>query len=193
MNSPYLTGLIGTLIPAERASRLTPMNGIRGVQKTSVKKEKIIRRGIVGAMAVFIYAFGTLMVQAIMKFADTENSEVAVDYPPTEGGTVTPVSSGSTTTGNNSNEVQNNKEDNNGFEISSKITHDQSPYKDLFYFEAKKVSDSPLAIDFTFSTRDSAKYYMKPYQHFYIKQSDVIYRPISTELVEVVGLDENHI
>ena len=200
---PILTGLIGTLIPAERASRLTPMNGIRGVQKMSVKKEKILRRGMVVAMAVFVTAFGTVMVQAIMKIADSEDSKVAVDYTPTEGGTATPISSGST--GNDSSEVESPKEDyvpfsksDYAFEISSRITSDdiEDDYpKEYFYFEAKKVSDNPLAIEFTFATReDTINYYMKPNIHFYIKQDDVLFRPKpnSVEILEVVGMTEDN-
>jgi len=160
----------------------------------SVKKEKLIRRGMVVAMAIFVTAFGTVMVQAIIKIAETGASQIAVDYTPTEG--ETPPSKSPVSTTSNSNEVQNNKENieiPSKMEISSEVPHEESPYKDYFYFVAEKISEDPFTIDFTFSTRDSYKYYMKPYQHFYIKQNDIIYRPISTELLEVVGLDENDI
>lgn len=196
---PILTGVIGTLIPAERASRLTPMNGIRGVQKTSVQKEMLIRRGMVIAMAIFITAFGTIMFQAIKKIAETEDSKVAVDYTPTEGETATPVSSGSAS--NNSTEVESPKADyvplsssDYDFEISSKITSDDAhpAYKNLFYFEATKVNESPLAIEYTFATRDQYVYYMRPNIHFYIKQNDEKYIPKSVEIVEVVGIDEDY-
>ena len=198
---PILTGLIGTLIPAERASRLTPMNGIRGVQKTSVKKEKLLRRGMVVAMAVFITAFGTVMVQAIMKIADTENSQVEESYTPTEGVTATPVSSKSAD--NSSTEVESSEADyvnpslsDYSFEISSRITSDDldGGYpRDYFYIEAKKVSDSPLAIEFTFENReDWMVYYMKPNIHFYIKQNDQLIRPKSVEILEVVGMNEEN-
>ena len=198
---PILTGLIGTLIPAERASRLTPMNGIRGVQKTNVKKEKILRRGMVVAMAIFITAFGTVMVQAIMKIANTEDSTIAVDYTPTEGVVATPISSNSTD--NSSTEVENPKPDyvppsssDFDFEISSKVTSDEAhkDQKKFFYFEAEKVSDNPLAIEFTFATRNSTPYYMKPNIHFYIKQDGVLNRPKpnSVEILEVVGMTEDN-
>ncbi len=199
---PILTGLIGTLIPAERASRLTPMSGIRGVQKTSVKKEKLIRRGLVVAMAVFITAFSTVMVQAIMRIADTEESKVAVDYTPTEGGTATPIPakpSDSTTTDNNLNEEE--KPDylslaksEYAFEFTSKITSEETRERDLFYYEAKKVGDNPLAIEYTFATKisehASERYNMRPKIHFYIKQNDERYSPDSVEILEVVGMDE---
>lgn len=196
---PIVTGVIGTLIPAERASRLTPMNGIRGVQKTSVKKEKLIRRSMVVAMAVFIMAFGTVMTQVIINIAETEDSKVAVDYTPTEGGTATPVSSGST--GNNSTEVESPKPDyvprsasDYDFEISSKVTSDEAhpDNKKFFYFEAEKVNESPLAIEYTFATRDHFDYYMIPNRHFFIKQNDERYFPKSVEIVEVVGKNDGN-
>ena len=199
---PILTGLVGTLIPAERASRLTPMNGIRGVQKTSVKKEKLIRRGMVVAMAVFVTAFGIVMVQVIIKIADTENSKVAVNYTPTEGGTTTPVSpkpSESPSIDDNTNEVDEKKPDylsmsksEFDFEFSSRITSNETPEYEFIYYEAKKVGDSPLAIEFTFETRDKISYSMKPKLHFYIKQKDKKYRPKSVEVLEVVGMSETH-
>jgi hypothetical protein len=196
---PILTGLIGTLIPAERASRLTPMNGIRGVQKTSVKKEKILRRGLVFSMAIFVTAFGTIMVQAIMKIADSEDSKITVDYTPTEGAAATPISSGSTTTDKNANEEETKPDylslskSEFTFEFSSKITSEETPEYEFLYYEAKKVSDSPLAIEYTFEPRDHIAYHMIPHLHFYIKQNDEKYRPKSVEILEVVGMKENHL
>ena len=196
---PILTGLIGTLIPAERASRLTPMNGIRGVQKTSAKKEKMIRRGLVVAMAVFITAFGTVMVQAIMKIADSENSKVAVDYKPTEGVAVTPIATGSTGSNPKEDEVEvspkkdyvNPDSSDYDFEISSRITSLDAGFDHLFYFEAKKTSDNPVTIEFTFETRDKMKYFMRPNMHFFIKQNDEKFFPILVDTLEVVGLEED--
>ena len=79
------------------------------------------------------------------------------------------------------------------FEFSSKITSEDTPEYEFLYYEAKKVSDSPLAIEYTFEPRDYIAYHMIPHLHFYIKQNDENYRPKSVEILEVVGMKENHL
>lgn len=190
---PVLMGIIGTLIPAERASRLTPMNSIRGVQKTNAKKEKLIQRGFIIATVIFFLAFGTVMIQAITKIATTTTHQTNADYSPTEGNAN--QSSLPSTNSNNIN-PDNNTE---SVEIPTQLVilaedaAENSPYSKYFYFVADIVNEEPLIIDFKFSTVDTMKYYMKPYDFFYVKQGEETYYPVNTELTKVTGLDEKHI
>ena len=78
------------------------------------------------------------------------------------------------------------------FEFSSKITSEETREKEFMYYAAKKVSDNPLAIEFTFAPREKySSFYMKPKLHFYIKQNDEKYKPKSVEILEVVGMSED--
>ena len=64
----------------------------------------------------------------------------------------------------------------------------------MFYYEAKKVSDNPLAIEYTFATKISEHslemYNMRPKVHFYIKQNNERFSLVSVEILEVVGIDK---
>lgn len=192
---PVVTGIVGVLIPAERASRLTPMNSMRGVQKMSAKKEKQLRSAIVVVTALFVIGFGVVMTQAVRNIAQAERQQTAESAALTEGEIVAPVKVSNTSTVQATEKLEEKPlfasvaTSDYDYEISSKITTEETDFAHLFYMAAKKVSDEPLAIEFTFTTRDNMKYYIKPLMHFYIRQNG-LHRAKSAEVSEVEGLDE---
>ncbi len=85
---PIMIGVIGTIIPAERAVRIQPSQGMRGGyihKKSSEKRLKIV---LVGASVFLLASFAYVMIQAIPQLAKDANTEeiAGVDsHTPTEG------------------------------------------------------------------------------------------------------------
>ena len=211
---PLLTGFIGVLIPAERASRLTPMASIRGTTITTYFKYRKLAKSISYAGAALVFAaLIALMVQAIDNINKNTN-DAEVTYTPTSGETAPPSKSPTTnlsTTDETTAEqiaidVDETSEEAGpkpdylrfsqtyfNYEIADNINSVDVDPKPFFMYYAKKVNDNPLQIEVYFEPfMNDIDYYMKPRQHFLLYQDGEILRPSSVEILEVHGISDNH-
>ncbi|WP_157783016.1 ABC transporter permease [Alkalibacillus haloalkaliphilus] len=197
---PVVVGLIGTIIPAERAVRILPNQGIQG----SVTNRKVIEKRMkwgLGATAIALlgtFLFAMVQVAPNIETSSNHPTDYESEYSPTvgevsereeedESNEVTETQSETVSSQYEDyhlvlEEGQNSREVGYGvLSYSVERTHEET----IEGTDLKKVS-----IDFEFEILDQATYGMRPQRHFHLLVSDDQYPPTEVNLKDVIGWEE---
>ncbi|HEY4600482.1 MAG TPA: ABC transporter permease [Cerasibacillus sp.] len=187
---PIIIGVIGTIIPAERAVRMQPNQGMRGQYVNKKSTEKGLKIILIGASVLLISSIIYMMIQVTPQLANvTRSKEVNQQdsHTPTKGDLE------EVTTDNNEPEKQDEEEQeeiNSG--IKNKYDGVLEPEENLHWsvadFQAKEVERRSLdqseesivkvSIEFTYRNTDSRKHQMELQNNFTLRNSYDAYADI---------------
>ncbi|WP_053075152.1 FtsX-like permease family protein [Ornithinibacillus californiensis] len=204
---PIIIGLIGTVLPAERAVRIVPNQGIAGNYSNRKVTEKRMKLVVISTAVVLVGTFLITMIKVAPNIEMAEKgTEVEYAFSPTEGDvkakeTVEQV------------EPDEPEESNPGVRITDKVkgnffevlnegenTTDKGSWI-LSYSATEVESNLPpaeagmknIAIEFTFEVLDDSPfsvYQMLPEIQFTIVVDEEKYYPENVTILEVEGWDE---
>lgn len=195
---PILIGLIGTIIPAERAVRMLPNQGIGGNISNRKDMERRLKWVVISTSILLVGTFLFIMVK-IAPYIENSNGgseeEIVQTFKPTEG-----------SAGEISKKSQNpsNESSANSVEPSSEYliefnadesTRDKG-WGGVLFYEAKEIESSlpapapgmkHISIEFIFEVLDSASYEMRLKQHFSLLVGEESYDLTDFNLIEEVA------
>ncbi|GAA0450194.1 ABC transporter permease [Alkalibacillus silvisoli] len=197
---PVVVGLIGTIIPAERAVRILPNQGIQGSVSNRKVIEKRMKWGLGATAIALLGTFLFAMVQVAPNIETTSNDQTdhESEYSPTvgevsereeedESDEVTETQSETVSSQYEDyhlvlEEGQNSREVGYGvLSYSVERTHEET----IEGTDMKKVT-----IDFEFEILDNNMVKLRPKRDFYLMNSEERYRPTEVNITEVTGWEE---
>lgn len=199
---PILIGVIGTIIPAERAVRMVPNQGIGGNISNREAVEKRLKWAVISISVLLVGSFIFTMVQVAPNIENGKSDvEVEQAYNPTEGNV------GKLDNQNQSSDPDkptNSSEEPSDylFEFNTEETSESTGYGGILFYEAKEVESSMptpetgkknIAIEFTFEVRDTMTYDMRPKLHFSILDGEVPYKPVNLSVIEAEGWENERL
>lgn len=195
---PVLIGLIGTILPAERAVRIVPNQGIGGNITNRKNVEKRLKWVVLSTSIALIGTFLFTMIKVAPNI-ENANSGVGVDveqvFTPTEG---------SVASRNKEDQTTSDEEITTSYGLSKEYliefnadesTIDKGWGSTLFY-EAKEIESGlpepapgmkNIGIEFTFEILDTMKYEMFPKHDFSIIAGEESYRPTNFSVIEAIA------
>lgn len=201
---PIIIGVLGTVLPAERAVRIVPNQGIGG----NISNRKAVERRLkwaviaISIMLVGTFLFTMVKVAPHIENADNEGKAEQV-FKPTEGNIeesknvddVDESSSSNVTDTGDEYETPGEYE----LEFHSTETSKDTNMSGLFYYEAKEIESSlppaetgmrNIAIEYTFEIFENAAYKMQPRRSFTLVDGEDSYRPVEFTVLEAEGWED---
>lgn len=201
---PILIGLLGTILPAEKAVRIVPNQGIGGNISNRKDVERRLKWVVLSTSVILVGTFLFTMVKVAPNI-ENASSRIGVDieqaFTPTEGGVKV---------GNKQNETSSSEKVTTSYGISKEYliefnegesTKDRGWGSTLFY-EAKEIESSlpdpapgmkNIGIEFTFEILDTTAYEMLPKRDFSLLDGEESYRPTTFSVIEAIAWEDERI
>nr|WP_246187613.1 ABC transporter permease [Ornithinibacillus caprae] len=196
---PVFIGVLGTILPAERAVRIVPNRGMGGNISNRKAVEKRLKWVVISTSLLI---FGTFLFTMVRVAPNIEhaNSNVEVEqvFNPTEGSVEKidreePISS--------RDESANSYEAPSDYliELHTGENSESKGWGGVLFYEAKEVESSMpppepgmknIAIEFNFEIRDTMSYHMRPDHHFTLIDGEESYHPVDIKIIETIGWED---
>ena len=202
---PIVIGIMGTLLPAEKAVRIVPNHGMTGILTNRKVTEKRMRWTIVASISLLLVTFSFMVVNVA---SNLKVAETSAEIIPNEDYTTGSVLERDDLTDKDPEAVPSKKEPVIETQVeytlefdSSQSSLDTSMKKLLDYSAKEVVSEAPqepgmknIAIEFTFEILEEHTLYGMSLKHdFTLHAEGERYWPVETRLLESQGFDEKQI
>lgn len=203
---PVLIGVIGTIIPAERAVRMNPNRGISGYYSNKKSSDKKLKAVIIGVLAILTGSFIYMMVQVIPEISESASSNEAVpdnEIAPTQGELLEAEKNEDKE--NMKQEEQNEQEENTDLaeeRYDVVLDRDERLSWSVVEYYIDEVNEDfsedgeagLLEIEFTYINKDNREHQMNLNQNFTIRSSGdafgEVYKPIDIEVIKKKNWNE---
>lgn len=196
---PIVVGVLGTVLPAERAVRMTPHRGVSGTVTNRQTVEKRMKWALISVTIVLAATFTAVMVNVAPNLERrTSDAEVEEAFQPTEGDVVVSRDHIEETIEEDATDSDILQGD-YLFELRAGESSENTSWSGILYYEVKEVESTlaepetgmeNIAIEVIFEIRDSMIYEMIPERHFAILDGEESYLPVSATIVEAVGWED---
>lgn len=202
---PIMIGIIGTIIPAERAVRIHPSQGIRGSYVNKQSSQKHLKVALSGASILLIASFAYMMIQVIPQLSEeTQSGDVEeVDSHTSTQGDVQQVSKNPVDEDEDETETV---EDENWLDHSDRYDVVIEAEENLSWwtadFHAIEIEETQseggfknVTVEFTYKNTDNRRHQMDIAKNFTLRNSmDAhadVYKPSEITIIEQDGWDED--
>lgn len=199
---PIVIGVIGTIIPAERAVRMTSNKGMGGSISNRKSVEKRIKLVFIATSILLIATFLFAMVKIAPHFETVNENHAAEEtISPTEGNkdNNTDLNNPEQSTGSNETTVEYDTPGKYELEFNSDQTSNDTSWGNILFYTAKEIENTKvevesgmknISIEFTFEILDTFAYEMQPKQNFSIVIDNEKYIPNKVTIIESEAWEE---
>lgn len=194
---PIIIGILGAILPAERAARLDLTEGMRGNYSNKKAVEKRLRWVVASLSLLLVVSFLYTMFQVAPKIEVSTDSNIEQAFSPTKG-SIQPNDTGEKESSSIDDSNETNIQEASGHYLYE-TNEGENTGGDHLSFNAMQV-DSDLeagekgmkhiSIEFMFEVLNDDVHEIRPMQNFELIIEEEVYKPVTFSVLESEGWEE---